>query len=113
MDTNAAEYEVRTAGTADYILRNAGFFSRMPVICLECDARTGLTLTARGEDTSITCPQGHTTVDRRLTPEAVRDVAARAADAGVDVVPADAEIWFRARTETKVLPELEDIAYLL
>ncbi|MFI7020819.1 hypothetical protein [Streptomyces sp. NPDC050164] len=53
MDTDAVEYEVRTAGTADYILRSADFFSRMPVICLECGERTGLTLTARGEDNSI------------------------------------------------------------
>ena len=113
MDTDAAEYTVRTAGSADYIGRSAGFFSRMPVICLECGGRTGLTLTARGEDTSITCPEGHTTVDRRLSPEAVRAVAARAADAGVDVVPADAEVWFLARSETKILPEYEDMAHIL
>lgn len=78
--------------------------------CGECNARTGLTLTARGEETSITCPSGHTTRDWNLTCEAVRAVATRAAEAGVDVVPADAESWVKARTETGILPEYEDIA---
>ncbi|MEV6131919.1 hypothetical protein AB0M05_34900 [Streptomyces violaceusniger] len=108
MDT--AQYEVRNAGTAIYVDRNAAFFSRMPVICGKCDARAGLTLTARGEDTWITCPEGHTTRDRRLTREAVRDVAAAATAAGIDIVPADAEIWVRARINTGILPGYEDIA---
>ncbi|WP_457518777.1 hypothetical protein [Streptomyces sp. TE33382] len=50
---------------------------------------------------------GH--VDWRLTPDAVRDVAA-AADAGIEVVPADAEIWVRVPASTRVLPDYEDIA---
>ncbi|MGW5096313.1 hypothetical protein ACWEQ1_17265 [Streptomyces nodosus] len=108
MDT--AEHEVRFAGTVDYINRSAGFFSRAPVTCRECGARTGLKLAAHGEDTSITCPDGHTTHDRRLTPEAVQAVATRAAEAGIEVVPADAEVWVKARTETGILPECEDIA---
>lgn len=72
--------------------------------CSECGARTGLTLSARGEDTTITCPAGHTTRDWRLTPMAVRDVAAAAAEAGVDEVPANAEVWVKVRTETDILP---------
>lgn len=71
---------------------------------------TGLTLTACGEETSIICPAGHTTQDRRLTREAVQAVATRATEAGVDVVPADAESWVKVRTETEILPEYEDIA---
>ncbi|MEU9191136.1 hypothetical protein AB0D14_42935 [Streptomyces sp. NPDC048484] len=78
--------------------------------CRECGARTGLTLTAQGEDTAITCLQGHTTRDWRLTPMAVREVARAAADASVDVVPADSEIRLRVRTETAILPGYEDIA---
>jgi len=107
---DAAQYEVRSAGEAWFYDSRAGFRSRTPVTCRECKARTGLTLTAHGEDTAITCPQGHTTQDWRLTPMAVRDVARAAADAGVDVVPADAEIRLRVRTETPILPEYEDIA---
>lgn len=101
---------MRTAGTAVFVDCSAGFFSRMAVVCLECGARAGLTLNVRGEDTSITRIEGHTTRDRRLTPEAVRDVAATAAEAGVDVVPADAEIWVRARIVMDILPGYEDIA---
>jgi len=82
----------------------------MAVTCRECDTRNGLTLTASGEDAWITCPAGHTTRDWRLTREAVRDVAAAASSAGVDVVPADAEAWVRVRTNTGILPEYEDIA---
>ncbi|MFI8817883.1 hypothetical protein ACIGWV_41375 [Streptomyces sp. NPDC055082] len=41
---------------------------------------------------------------------AVRDVAAAAADAGVDVVPVDAEIRVRGTVSTDVLPDCEDIA---
>ena len=108
MDTG--QYEVRFAGTVHYINRSAAFFSRIPVTCRECNARTGLTLAARGEETSITCPAGHTTQDWRLTREAVQAVATRAAEAGVDVVSADAEAWVRVRTETGILPEYEDIA---
>ena len=78
--------------------------------CSECGARTGLTLSARGEDTTITCPAGHTTRDWRLTPMAVRDAAAAAAEAGVDEVPANAEVWVKVRTETDILPEYEDIS---
>lgn len=105
-----AQYTVRNAGTAVYIDSSAVHSSRMPVTCHECDARTGLTLTARGDDTQIICPAGHTTRDWRLSREAVRDVAVAAAEAGVDVVPADAEIWVRVRTETDILPGYEDIA---
>ncbi|WP_030017929.1 hypothetical protein [Streptomyces monomycini] len=104
-----AQYEVRTAGTADYIDSQAGYFSRVQVSCRECDARTGLTLTARGDDTQITCPAGHVTRDWRLGSEAVRDVAAAVADAGVEVVPADAEIQLRVPTRTEILPDYEDI----
>ncbi|MEU7148697.1 hypothetical protein AB0B15_11755 [Streptomyces sp. NPDC045456] len=105
-----AQYEVRTAGTAVYIDTSAAHSSRMPVLCGECDARTGLTLTACGDDTQITCPAGHVTRDWRLSPEAVRDVAAVAADAGVEVVPADAEVRLRVRTQRGILPDYEDIA---
>jgi hypothetical protein len=108
MDTG--QYEVRFAGTVDYIDRSAALSSRTPVTCRECNARTGLTLTARGEETAIICEAGHTTTDWRLTREAVQAVAARAAEAGVDVVPANAEVWVKVRTETGILPEYEDIA---
>lgn len=107
---DAEQYEVRNAGTAVYIGRSNVVSSRMAMTCAECGARNGLTLTARGEETSITCPAGHTTQDWRLTPMAVRDVAAAAAEAGVDVVPTDAEIWVKVRTETDILPDYEDIA---
>ncbi|MEE1791542.1 hypothetical protein PUR28_12305 [Streptomyces sp. BE308] len=50
------------------------------------------------------------TRDWRLTPDAVRDVAAAAGEAGVAVVPADAEIWVRVPASTRVLPDYEDIA---
>jgi len=106
---DGAQYEVRIAGTAVYRdRRGEAFNSRMALTCSECGARTGLTLSARGEDTTITCLAGHTTRDWRLTPMAVRDVAAAAAEAGVDEVPANAEVW--VRTETDILPEYEDIA---
>ena len=108
MDTQ--QYEVKFAGPVEYRHRSAGFFSRTPVICGECDARTGLTLTACGEETSITCPAGHTTRDWRLSREAVRTVATVASEAGVDVVPADAEVWVKVRTQTDILPGYEDIA---
>ncbi len=65
---------------------------------------------ARGEETSITCEAGHTTTDGRLTPEAVWAVAVRAAEEGVSVVPADAESWVWARTETGILPGYEDMS---
>lgn len=103
----AAQYEVRSAGTAVYIDRGPGHASRMPVTCRDCGARVGLTFTAQGEDAWITCSEGHRTQDWRLTPMAVRDVARAAADADVDVVPAGAEIWFRVRTRVPVLPEYE------
>lgn len=109
MDT-AQRYEVRNAGTAVYVDRSAVHDSRMAVTCRECGARNGLTLRAQGEETSISCPAGHTTQDWRLTREAVRDVAAAATAAGVDVFPADAEVWVRVRTQTDVLPGYEDIA---
>ncbi|MGW2112380.1 hypothetical protein [Streptomyces sp. NPDC001948] len=107
---DAELYEVRAAGKAVYVESSAGHSSRMPVLCSVCDARTGLTLAARGEDTWITCPDGHTTRDWRLTAEAVSEVAAAAAEAGVSEVPADAEIWVRVRTTTGIHPDYEDIA---
>ena len=108
---DGAQYEVRIAGTAVYRDRcGEAFTSRMAMTCSECGARTGLTLSARGEDITITCPAGHTTRDWRLTPMAVGDVAAAAAEAGVDEVPANAEVWVKVRTETDILPEYEDIA---
>jgi hypothetical protein len=112
MDTgqDTGQYEVRIAGTAVYRDRSGAHFSRMAMTCSECGARNGLTLTARGEETSIACPAGHTTQDWRLTREAVQAVAARAAEAGVDVVPADAEVWVKVRTETGILPEYEDMS---
>ncbi|MET9656780.1 hypothetical protein [Streptomyces sp. NPDC006510] len=97
---DAELYEVRAAGRAVYVDFSAAHSSRMPVACSVCDARTGLTLAARGEDAWITCPAGHTTRDWRLTGEAVSEVAATAAEAGVDEVPADAEIWVRVRATT-------------
>ncbi|MGW4551947.1 hypothetical protein ACWEN4_37265 [Streptomyces violaceorubidus] len=106
--TNVAEYEVRTAGRAIFITRSAGFYAETPVTCHTCGARTGLTLTACGEDTSITCTEGHTTEDSRLSREAVRDVAAAAVAAGVDVVPADALVRLRTRGSTGILPGYED-----
>jgi hypothetical protein len=76
---DAVQYEVRIAGTAVYRdRRGEAFTSRRAMTCSECGARTGLTLSAHGEDTTITCPAGHTTQDWRLTPMAVRDVAAAA-----------------------------------
>ncbi|MFF8423161.1 hypothetical protein [Streptomyces sp. NPDC015680] len=107
MDTEL--YEVRTAGRAVYVDSSAAHSSRMPVACRECDARTGLTLAARGEDAWITCPVGHTTRDWRLTREAVSEVAAAAAEAGVGEVPADAEIWVRVRPQTGARTDREDI----
>lgn len=50
-------------------------------------ARTGLTLTASGEETSITCPAGHTTPDWRPTREAVRGGRRRGADRYRDLGP--------------------------
>ncbi|NIY67996.1 23S rRNA m(2)G2445 methyltransferase [Streptomyces malaysiensis] len=95
---------------ADYVDRGADrAFSRMAVICLDCGTRTRLTMTARSGATSITCSEGHTTRDWRLTCEAVRNVALTAAAARVDVAPADAETWLRARSDTGIIPEYEDI----
>ncbi|WP_329595870.1 hypothetical protein OG195_44695 (plasmid) [Streptomyces sp. NBC_01362] len=107
MDTELCE--VRTAGRAVYVDSSAAHSSRMPVSCGVCDARTGLTLAARGEDAWITCPDGHTTRDWRLTGEAVSEVAAAAAEAGVGEVPVDAEIWVRVRPRTGARPDREDI----
>ncbi|MGJ5899325.1 hypothetical protein ACSCBZ_46415 [Streptomyces niveiscabiei] len=110
---DAVRYEVRSDSEAFFhTYRGAAFYSRMPVTCWECDARTGLTLTAQGEDTRITCPQGHMTRDGRLSPEAVRDVVRVAVEAGVDVVPADAEIELRVVPKPQVLPELEDMTHI-
>lgn len=108
MDTT--EHEVRVAGTAVYLTSTVEYSSRMALTCRECDARTGLTLTARGDDTWISCPSGHRTQDWRLTADAVRDVAAAAAEAGVSEIPADAEIWLRVPTSTGIRPDCEDIA---
>ncbi|MFD7498291.1 hypothetical protein ACFV8T_39265 [Streptomyces sp. NPDC059832] len=93
---DAELYEVRTAGSAVYIYPGVVDSPRMPVLCAVCEAGTGLTLTACGEETWITCPEGHRTHDWRLTRQAVIEVAATAADAGVSgVLPADSEIWVR------------------
>ncbi|MEV6080976.1 hypothetical protein AB0L80_38645 [Streptomyces sp. NPDC052069] len=105
-----AQCYVRVAGTAVYVESTPGHSSRMPVLCRVCDARRDLTLSARGEDAWVTCRAGHVPRDWRLTPGAVRDVAAAAGEAGVDVVPADAEIWVRVPASTRVLPDYEDIA---
>ena len=106
---NTVDAQVRTDGGAVYLYQSPGCRSRMPVTCRTCDARTGLVLAVRGEDAFITCPQGHITRDWRLTPLAVRAVVAAAADAGVDVVPGDAEIWLRTPVSDEVLPGCEDI----
>ncbi|MGW3240332.1 hypothetical protein [Streptomyces olivaceus] len=106
---DVVQYEVRKAGTAVVIIRSCGVSSRMPLTCRTCGARKSLVLRAAGETTSITCPSGHVTQDRWLSPEGVRDVAKAAAAAGVDEVPAAAEIWVLARTETARLPDYDDI----
>lgn len=36
---DAAQYKVKFADTVDYHTRSAGFFSRTPVSCGECNAR--------------------------------------------------------------------------
>jgi hypothetical protein len=103
------QYEVRNAGTATYITRGTGFFSRMAVTCRECGARHGLISSARGEATSITCPRGHITRDRRLAPEAIRDAARAAAVAGVSEVPVDAEVWLKVPAEPASQSRCDDI----
>ncbi|AWZ06863.1 MULTISPECIES: hypothetical protein [unclassified Streptomyces] len=108
MDTE--QYEVRTAGTAVFTDSSSGHWSRMPALCRECDARTGLTFTARGADAWITCPESHVTRDWRLSPEAVRDVASVVATSGDTVVPATAEIWLKVRSNQEILSDCEDIA---
>ncbi|MEU4507585.1 hypothetical protein [Streptomyces sp. NPDC024089] len=108
MDTE--QCDVRFAGTAVYLDSSAGYSSRMAVTCRTCGARTGLALSAGGEDAWISCPAGHKTQDWRLTADAVRDVAATAAEAGIRVVPADAEIWVRVPVSTGNRPDCEDIA---
>ncbi|WP_405775608.1 hypothetical protein [Streptomyces sp. NBC_01538] len=83
---------------------------RLPLQPLQAERADVVDEVLAREETAIICEAGHTTTDWRLTREAVQAVAARAAEAGVDVVPANAEVWVKVRTETGIFPEYEDIA---
>ncbi|MFI8515937.1 hypothetical protein ACIGHB_32940 [Streptomyces sp. NPDC085460] len=104
-----AEQAVRIAGTAFYIDSGPTHRSRVPVTCRRCGARTGLTLSAAGEQATISCPSGHETGDWRLDARAVRGVVAAAARDGHTVVPEHDEVQFRVPVNTDILPGYEDI----
>lgn len=101
MDTEQA---VRIDGTAFYIDSGPAHRSRVPVTCRTCGARTGLTLSAAGEQTTITCPGGHETLGWRLSARAVREAAAAAVRDGHPD-----EVQLRVPVNTDVLPGYEDI----
>lgn len=60
---------VEVSGTVWFFMASG---SRLPLVCRTCRARTGGVLTARHEDATYECSEGHLTRDPRLTAAALR-----------------------------------------
>ncbi|WP_030253033.1 hypothetical protein [Streptomyces violens] len=71
---------IEVAGTVWFFMTSG---SRLPLVCRTCGARTGGVLTARHEDATYECAEGHLTRDPRLTAaelrQAIRTTAPRLA----------------------------------
>jgi hypothetical protein len=85
-------YEVRIDGSAFWVDGSGETRYRRTVTCHTCDVGWGLTLSAQGRDCWFACPNGHNTRDWRLSPEAVRELAASVEASQFDTVPRDAYV---------------------